>query len=91
MADVGKSPEMVETCYASCRPACESSCIDEEYALFTVQEIICGKVNLVSFTCILRTVPYLTLFTVQEIICGKVSLSDLPAYLTNNMLYSING
>jgi len=36
---------MVETCYASCRPACQSSCIDDEYALFTVQEIICGKVS----------------------------------------------
>ena len=36
---------MVETCYASCRSACKSSCIDDEYALFTVQEIICGKVS----------------------------------------------
>ena len=44
-AAAGKSPEMVESCYASCRPACESSCIDDEYALFTVQEIICGKVS----------------------------------------------
>jgi len=41
---IGKSPEMVETCYASCRPACKSTCIDDEYALLTVQEIICGKV-----------------------------------------------
>lgn len=45
---IGKSPEMVETCYASCRPACTSSCIADEYALFTVQEIICGKVCCVS-------------------------------------------
>ena len=68
----GKSPEMVETqCYASCRPACEPSCIDDEYALFTVQEIICGKVSLL--TCLTVLCPFLQCFDAVGWAAGRAS------------------
>jgi len=37
-----KTPSVVECCYANCSQR-KSECIDDEYGLFTVNEIICGK------------------------------------------------